>query len=184
MTNTTRLNTGNPASADRTGPSRLTIDLLYLDLHRCTRCRETDRHLEDALADVAPILSAAGFAVDVRKIHIQSEDQARQLGFVSSPTLRISGRDIALDLKESVCESCGDVCGEEGVACRVWTFQGQEYTVAPTAMIVDAVLRAVYGASDTAPATDLPPREVPENLTRFFAAKHRKDASGSGVCCP
>ena len=184
MTKTTRPNTANPASADRTGPRRLPIDLLYLDLHHCTRCRETDRHLEDALAEVAQVLSAAGVEIDVRKIHIQYEDQARQLGFVSSPTLRINGRDIALDLKESACESCGDVCGEEGVACRVWTFQGQEYTAAPKAMIVDAVLRAVYGASDAAPATDLPPREVPENLTRFFVAKRRKDASGSGVCCP
>jgi hypothetical protein len=106
------------------------------------------------------------------------------LGFVSSPTLRVNGRDIALELKESVCESCGDVCGEEGIACRVWTFQGKEYTAAPTAMIVDAVLRAVSGRSDASPATDRPPREVPENLRRFFAAKHRQSSSRSSACCP
>ncbi len=184
MTNTPRPNTDHPASADRTGSGRLTIDLLYLDVNRCTRCRETDRHLDDALADVAQVLKAAGIDVAVRKTHVRSEEQARGLGFVSSPTLRINGRDIDLALKESVCESCGDVCGEEGVACRVWTFQGEEYTAAPKAMIVDAVLKAVYGASDAAPATDLPSRELPKNLTQFFAAKRRKDQSGSGVCCP
>lgn len=80
----------------------------------------------------------------VRKIHVQSEKQARQLGFISSPTIRINGRDIQLDVKESLCESCGDLCGED-VNCRVWVYQGKEYTAPPKAMIIDAVLREVYG---------------------------------------
>ncbi len=46
--------------------------------------------------------------------------------------------------KESKCESCGDLCGDD-VDCRIWLYQGKEYTSPPPAMIVDAILREVYG---------------------------------------
>ncbi|MGH3984392.1 MAG: hypothetical protein ACRDST_17335, partial [Pseudonocardiaceae bacterium] len=46
---------------------------------------------------------------------------------------------------------------------------GQEYTEPPPAMIVEAILRHVYG---TAPAPAPARRyELPENLGRFFAGK-------------
>jgi hypothetical protein len=42
-----------------------------------------------------------------RKTLVETAEQARELLFVSSPTLRINGRDIALELKESPCGSGG-----------------------------------------------------------------------------
>ncbi|MGH3983039.1 MAG: hypothetical protein ACRDST_10255, partial [Pseudonocardiaceae bacterium] len=55
------------------------------------------------------------------------------------------------------------------IACRVWVHHGQEYTEPPPAMIVEAILRHVYG---TAPAPAPARRyELPENLRRFFAGK-------------
>ena len=63
-----------------TVPTRsLQIDFLYLDLDTCTRCRATDATLLEAL----------------------ERTQARALGFVSSPTIRINGVDIAGELVES-----------------------------------------------------------------------------------
>ena len=98
---------------------RVQIDFLFLDLDRCTRCRDTDASLEAALAAVRDELAVGGIDVEVNKIHVESADQARALRFVSSPTLRVNGRDIALELRESSCgsDACTDGCGES-IACR------------------------------------------------------------------
>jgi len=147
------------------------IEFMYIDLSVCTRCQGAESNLEEAVAEVARILEATGVVVVVRKIHVQTEDQARELGFVSSPTIRVNGRDIQMDVRESLCQSCGDLCGDE-VDCRVWVYQGKEYDSPPKAMIIDAILREVYGGSDRMPD---PPRkgDVPENLKRFFSAMRK-----------
>lgn len=163
----------------------LDIDFMYLDLSVCTWCQSTEANLEEAIAEVAHVLEATGVTVNVNKIHIQSEQQARDLGFISSPTIRINGQDIQLDVKEALCDSCGDLCGDS-VDCRIWTYQGKEYTAPPKGMIIDAILREVYGGSkrniDTPPKTT----DVPENLKKFFAAKERNDNGLSleaSSCC-
>jgi len=84
---------------------RLVIELLYLDLSECTRCREAESNLEQALSKVAPVLETTGVEVVVRKIHVQNEQQALEWGLVSSPTIRINGRNIQSDVWESPCES-------------------------------------------------------------------------------
>ena len=112
---------------------KLQIDFLFLDLTSCTRCRGTDRSLNEALIVVADVLHAAGIAVEVTKVHVATEELARAWRFVSSPTIRVNGSDIALDLRESSCgsEACTDGCGDQ-IACRVWVYRGQEYTEPPT----------------------------------------------------
>lgn len=124
----------------------LVIDFMYLDLETCTRCRGTDANLEAALVEVKRILDATGVDISVRKTLVGSAEQANALGFVSSPTIRVNDQDVALELRESSCAECGEACGCDGaIDCRVWVWRGQEYTVAPTAMIVDTILREVYG---------------------------------------
>ncbi|MBC7341159.1 MAG: DUF2703 domain-containing protein [Clostridia bacterium] len=154
---------------------KLEIELLYLDLDVCQRCQGTDRNMEEAIAEVSQILEATGTEIEVKKTHVETEEQARQLGFISSPTIRINGRDIQLDVKETRCESCGDLCGEE-VDCRIWTYQGKEYTVPPKAMIIEAILREVYGSPQEMQEPKEPAHDIPENLKRFFAAKQKKQA--------
>jgi glutaredoxin len=163
----------------------LDIDFMFLDLSVCTWCQSTESNLEEAIAEVAKVLKATGVKVNVNKIHIQSEQQARDLGFVSSPTIRINGQDIQLDVKEALCDSCGDLCGDS-VDCRIWTYQGKEYTAPPKGMIIDAILREVYGGSKESVNPTAASGEVPENLKKFFAAKQRKDMGQSleaGGCC-
>ena len=53
-----RVETIAAASAPRT-TEKLRIDLLFLDLTTCTRCRGTDRSLGAALTQVADVLRAA-----------------------------------------------------------------------------------------------------------------------------
>ena len=160
------------------------IDFMYIDLEVCERCRGTDANLEAALAEVASVLEAAGREPAVRRTLVTSEAQARAIGFVSSPTLRVNGRDIALEFRESRCESC-EACACNGtVECRVWVWQGQEHTEAPKAMIVDAILQEIYGgfAPQAVPVAEV---DVPEHLQRFFAGKAQllSAQEAPAACC-
>jgi hypothetical protein len=152
------------------------IDFLFLDLSTCVRCTGTDANIETALAAVEGVLRATGARAELRRIHVRSLEQARQLRFVSSPTIRVNGRDIAPEALESECgeDACG--CGP----CRVWRYAGREYTEAPVGLIVDAVLAELY-AEATRAESPAPADALPDNLVRVFAAK---DAGApAGGCC-
>jgi Domain of unknown function (DUF2703) len=159
---------------------KLRIDLLFLDLTTCTRCLGADRSLEAALERVGDVLRAAGVEPEVNKVWVESAEQARALRFVSSPTIRVDGEDVALELRESPCgaEACTDGCGAN-TGCRVWVYRGAEYTEPPVEMIVDAILRRVYGGVASPRADVVAAYELPENLARFFAGR----TSSEGACC-
>lgn len=167
---------------------RLRLDFLFLDLSTCTRCRGTDESLESALEVARELLVATGTEVEVNKIHVASAEQARELRFESSPTIRINGRDVALELRESPCgsEACTDGCGES-IACRVWVHGGQEHTEPPVPMILDAILREVYAGTVVTHEALAEPYELSQNLERFFAGKAAAevaDAPARSGCCP
>lgn len=151
---------------------KVLIEFMYIDLTTCDRCLGTDSSLDEAIAEASMFLQNAGYAIEVRKILVETEKQAEELEFVSSPTIRINGRDIQLDSKESKCGCCGEIAGQD-IDCRVWVWQGKEYTTPPKALIIDAILRSIYGAKRP-PASRSRSREVPDNLKRFFAAVANK----------
>jgi hypothetical protein len=163
---------------------RLRIEFLFLDLTKCTRCLGADRSLESAPDVVREVLQATAVDVEVDKILVESAEQARALRFVSSPTVRVDGRDVALELRESSCgsEACSDGCGEQ-IACRVWVHRGREYTEPPVAMIVDAILGQVYGGAPPRDAPEPKPYELPENLTRFFSGRTGSVEPEERACC-
>jgi hypothetical protein len=163
---------------------QLRVDFLYLDLTTCTRCRGTQRSLETALDTVRQVLAMTDAEVEVNMVHVESAEQARRLRFQSSPTIRVNGRDIALELRESSCgsEACTDGCGE-GIACRVWVHREGEYTEPPVAMIVDAILREVYGGFSVNREPEAHPYELPENLERFFAGQAALSSAERRPCC-
>ena len=151
------------------------VDFLYLDLTTCYRCLGSDAALDAAVEIVRPVLDMMGASIEVRKTLVETEEQARALGFVSSPTIKVNGRDIAGELIESSCSECGELCGcAGGVDCRVWDYRGERHTEAPTGLIVEAILAEV-GPSGTARSERTPEAtpfvDVPENLERFFAGK-------------
>lgn len=165
-------------------PSRrvLQIELLALDLDSCGRCTATGRNLHAAIDDVASQLRESGTDVRVFRRVIDTARAAREHRLSSSPTIRIDGRDIALESRESSCGDCSALCGcDGGIDCRVWIWQGEEYLEAPKAMIVDALLKA----HDTPPAAsgreEQVPFALPANLERYFAAREKHLAGAKTV---
>lgn len=158
------------------------MELLALDLTSCGRCMGSNDNIESAIEIVRPVLDVMGVQVSVNKFIIESVEQALQYKFASSPTVRINGRDIVFDTVESQCEACTDLSGcDERIDCRVWSYQGAEYTEAPVGLVVEAILREVFGSNmdtkDVVPAYD----GVPENIQRFFRSE--SSASVTESCC-
>jgi len=167
----------------KTDKKQVVIDFLYLDLNVCEWCKGTDKSLEEALENVSKVLQASDTEVIVNKINVTSEELAMKHRFISSPTIRVNGRDIQMELRESLCDSCGDLCGDS-VDCRVWIYNGEEYTIPPKALIIDGILKSVYGG-DVFPI-DEAEYVLPENLKKFFAAMNEKrkveKMSGNNGC--
>ena len=157
----------------------IVIDFLYLDLSVCTRCQGTDKTLDDALLDVSKVLEITGVEVIVNKVNVLSEEKAIEYQFLSSPTIRVNGRDIQMEVRENTCESCGDLCGDH-VDCRVWVYQGVEYTEPPKAMVVEAILKEVY--ENNTDNIDVKEYVLPENLKQFYQSMKAKDAVSSNNC--
>lgn len=164
--------TGAAAPTGASEVRSLEVEFLYLDLSICGRCGGTDKALDEAIAEVSPILETTGVVLRLKKIHVESEQQARDLAFVISPTIRINARDIQPEIEESLCNDCGDLCGDS-CDCRVWRYRGKTYTAPPKALIVEAILRALYGGAGIAPEAAEHRLEVPDNLKRFFAGVTR-----------
>ena len=154
---------------------KLLIEFMYIDLSTCDRCIGTDTTLEEAVVDVHGLLTGVGYRVELRKTLVETERQAQELRFTTSPTIRINGADIQLNYKENDCGCCGEIAGVD-TDCRVWLWNGQEYTTPPKAMLIDAIMHRVYGGSSAAPAVTEPGMQpVPENLKKFFNAKQTKN---------
>ena len=100
------------------------IDFLFLDLSTCRRCRARTPTSSARSPRSTAVLPATGARVELRRIQVRSVEQARELRFVSSPTIRVNGRDIAPEPLESECGADGCGCGP-GASCRVWRYGGQ-----------------------------------------------------------
>lgn len=163
---------------ERDGEKTLEIEFLYLDLNTCERCKATDASLLEAVEELGPVLETLGFRVSVEKVLIKTEEMARQYRFASSPTIRVNGRDICNVVVESNCQACGELCGDD-VDCRVFVYEGQQYEEPPKAMIVDGILRCIFGSSKGQEESYV----LPDNLRRFFGGKDKvQDNAGCGCC--
>lgn len=168
------------AKQGEAAPSVIDIELLALDLNSCTRCVGTLGHIEKAIDSIQPLMEVMQTQVNVKRIVVESEEQAHRHQFVTSPTVRINGNDIAFETLESECDSCTDLCGcDQGTRCRVWRYRGEEYTEAPVGLVVESILREVFGGSRDAIGATPAYSGVPENLRRFFRSK----SEPAQACC-
>lgn len=173
MNNTKSCGCGCNSERQPRNDKNLAIEFLYLDLSTCERCRGTDTVIDESIADIKNILNEIGYSVSLTKTHIQNEQSAKDHAFFSSPTIRINGKDIILENKESNCSSCGDYCGTE-VDCRDWEWNGRTYDSPPKGMIINAILKAIYD-KNFGQLPNFKDYEVPENIKKFFEARINKE---------
>jgi hypothetical protein len=157
---------------------KVAVEYLYLDLHSCDRCIGTDRVLDDVISKLAPVLEMAGYTVNYTKVEMENEEMAIFHRFVSSPTIRVNGRDIALSVQESPCGCCSDISGTN-VDCRVFEYDGKSYEIPPKEMLTEAIMAAVL--TDRACCGEVSAYQLPENLKQFYDGKSKKCAGGN--CC-
>ena len=166
------------------GPSdkKILVEYLFLDLQTCERCVGTDILLDEVMVTLTPALQLAGYEVAYHKVKMETADIAKRYQFLSSPTIRVNGRDVFLFVKENSCGCCSDISGTD-VDCRVFEYNGKNYEVPPVEMLADAVLRAVFAPREEACSCGSK-YELPDNLKTFFEGKRNKSSCGSrGSCC-
>ena len=155
------------------------VEYLYLDLNTCQRCIGTDLELIEVLDVLSPALRLAGYDVQYQKIEMATAELAQQYRFLSSPTIRVNGRDIGGAVKENDCGCCGEISGTD-VDCRVWESEGETYEVPPKELLAEEILRAVFGTAEAGCGCGA--YEMPGNLETFFVGKGRSACSCGGAC--
>lgn len=169
---------GGDAAATKT----MLVEYLYLDLKTCERCVGTDQELKAVLDTLSPALALAGYSVEYQKIEMTTREIATENRFLSSPTIRVNGRDICAAVAENDCGCCGEISGTR-VDCRVFEYGGETFEVPPKAMLAEGILAAVFkDKGETEPDQDY---LLPENLRSFYDGKQSKTecGCGGGNCC-
>ena len=156
------------------------IDYLCLDLETCDRCIGTDQVLDEVVMTLTPALLMAGYKVEYSKFILSTEEDARKHSFISSPTIRVNGKDICLSVAENDCGCCSDISGTD-VTCRVFEYKGKTFDVPPKEMLAEAILSALFRDIDS--GCSCGDYEMPKNLTDFFKGKRSKSACSCGENC-
>jgi hypothetical protein len=82
----------------------LNVDLLVIDLNVCKRCVPTGDQLRVAVNLLTPVAEALEIHLRYHEIVVQTAADAKEQALLTSPTIRLNGRDIAHDIRESECE--------------------------------------------------------------------------------
>jgi glutaredoxin len=153
---------------------KILVEYLYLDLQTCDRCIGTDNVLDEVIMIITPALQLAGHNVEYKKIEMETAEFAERYSFISSPTIRVNGKDICASVKENSCGCCSEISGTD-VDCRVFEFSGESYEVPPKEMLAEAVLKAVFEHADG--GCSCGNYKLPQNLREFYEGKSKKS------CC-
>lgn len=166
------------AAAAHKAKKVLSIDLVVIDLTTCKRCVPTGDQLRRAVHLLEPVAEALGIELKYRSIVVQTPQEAKAHALLSSPTIRLNGRDIDQDIRESLCESCRDLTANSiPVDCREWHYRGRVYNAAPLPLLIEAIMCAMLDI-DRPPVVPAPIETLPENLQRYFDNKKPADR-----CC-
>ncbi|MFB6267967.1 MAG: DUF2703 domain-containing protein [Halodesulfurarchaeum sp.] len=176
--------TSHSCSADEYARQTLTVDFLFLDRERCERCAETERNLETALERIDPILSDLGMEVILRRVHVQTPEDARRTRLEISPTVRIDGRAVQPAGPATTCESCSACADGEGdIDCREWLYRGEAHAAAPVELLVEAVLEGAFTPSWVDGPLAQETYTLPENLASFFGEDEGASECGCECGC-
>jgi hypothetical protein len=93
---------------------------------------------EIALARLQEVLQEEGIEAEIQIVKVDSEDQARRLKFIGSPTIRIEGEDILPHTDNEIV----------GLTCRAFVLEDGRISPLPSyEMIREGLRRGVEGTS-------------------------------------
>lgn len=147
------------------------VEYLYLDLKTCERCIGADAVLENVLKELKGAFRLAGYTIEYKKVQIKTAEMAQAYRFLSSPTIRVNGRDICGSVQENNCGCCGDIAGTQ-VNCRVFSYNGKKYEVPPKEMLAQRILKLAF--QPQLPSLHIRKYVLPKNLKNFFDGKQQK----------
>lgn len=161
---------GNRARQKPHKQKKLIVELLVIDLETCERCVPTQARLDAAIIAVKPAAQALDIEIEKKVAILTQANEALLRGLKTSPTIRINGRDIDADIRESPCASCGSLAGNgTRIDCREWHYKGEVHSAAPIPLLVEALLQSMLDI-DSIPPIEPPVLDtLPENLARFFS---------------
>ncbi len=158
-------------TTDPTTTVPLVLELYALDTTSCGPCVSALGSMHAAAAVLSRELTGRGYVVATRVVRLEDADHARALGVLSSPTVRVNGVDIALDVDESVCPSC-TALASAAVECRTYRWAGRSYDHPPAALIAAAVRAHIAtGAPRTSPVSPRAADRGTSSVERFFTAR-------------
>ncbi|MBE9168390.1 DUF2703 domain-containing protein [Pleurocapsales cyanobacterium LEGE 06147] len=150
------------------------IDLLFLEVDMsesvkksCGACDIAKLRLNAALEIARPVLAEAGYEVRVNHITVKTEEQARELDFVGSPTFRVADSEV---VPQHVPNS------EE----RLWSWGGKEFSDPPVGLFLDLILQSLR--KDKTAAANQPTREIPSYLKEFLRMPEATSDSACDSC--
>lgn len=160
----------------------LNVDLLVINLDTCKRCVPTGDQLKTAVQLLKPVAEALGIELRHHEIVVQTLAEAKANALLSSPTIRLNGRDIAQDIRESLCESCGDLTNNNtSIDCREWHYRGKVFSYAPLPLLTEAIMGAMQNIDEMPLVVPAPLKKLPKNLQRYF--DNRKEGKSGSACC-
>lgn len=148
----------------------IVIEYLYLDLNTCDRCVGTDEVLDEVITLLKPTLELAGYKIIQRKIEMSTLEIAAEYRFLSSPTIRVNGKDICLSVEENDCACCSDIAGTN-IDCRVFRYKNETYDIPPKEMLANSILQTLFSSKENEMSNDY---IIPENLKLFYQNKKFK----------
>ena len=88
-------------------------------------------NVDEAVHRVRAAIARARVDATVRLVHVTSEDEARSLRFLGSPTVRVDGNDVDASALQRV---------DFGLQCRVYAVAGKIHGAPPAAWIEASLL--------------------------------------------
>jgi hypothetical protein len=85
-------------------------------------CLASCPHVQATIDRVRAASTAADVAVDLRVVHVETEEHAHRLRFLGSPSVRVDGRDVDPDAdgREDYGLTCRMYADEDGVPSTKW----------------------------------------------------------------
>ena len=155
------------------------IEYLSLDLNTCERCVQTDKVLDGVLDELRHAFKIAGYSLEYHKVLIETAEMAAAYKFISSPTIRVNGRDICKPADDNICNCCGDIAGTQ-LDCPVFSYNGKKYEVPPAEMIAEAIIQ--WALVPQLPTFCSDGYVLPDNLKKFFESKNTKCGKSACSC--